>query len=152
MHKTSCITVIVVLLCLASSFMYLAYRAVDSMEGMGKCGLSEGPIYGEPIDIEPSIADLDQLIEVGIVKLGFMNLRDSLAPKMIKYDKDNNVLWAIEFKKTSEAMVPATHFSDMTLTYDNGVLLTFFNHSHGEPGRIYLTNRYDFKYMCLSIM
>lgn len=126
---------------------------VFQVESWGECGMSAGPIYGEPITINTKDLKLDQQIVIPNGSLGLMNLSDSLPPKVIRFDANGKLVWAVEFKEDLNVDIPYDSLSKMQLVKDQyGIRLEFFNYSYSEPGRIYLTDDYEVKYMCLSPM
>lgn len=150
MNKKIIFTLLAVLL---GYFGYLAYQFSDFMEESGECGMSVGPIYGESIKLDQEDLDLEQQIDIPVGKLGLMNISDTLAPKLIRFDDNDEIIWAIEFREDPKIDIPYRQLSEMKLIQDEyGIRLSFFNRSHLEPGKIYLTDNYDVKYMCLSLM
>jgi hypothetical protein len=117
------------------------------------CGMSVGPVYGEPINVKKVNLQLDTLILIPSGKFGFSNLTDSLPPKLIKFDTNDNIVWAVEFKEDSLISINHQQLSAIVLRDGaNGKMLSFFNESYGEPGNIYLTDDFELEYMCLSPM
>lgn len=126
---------------------------VLQLKSLGECGMSVGPIYGEPITIKGKDLKLEQQIEIPNGMLGLMNLSDSLPPKLIKFDANGKLIWAVEFREDLNVDIPYNSLSEMQLVKDKyGIRLEFFNYSYSEPGRIYLTEDYEVEYMCLSPM
>lgn len=126
---------------------------VFQVKSWGECGMSAGPIYGEPITIKGKDLKLEQQIEIPNGMLGLMNLSDSLPPKLIKFDANGKLIWAVEFREDLNVDIPYNSLSEMQLVKDKyGIRLEFFNYSYSEPGRIYLTEDYEVEYMCLSPM
>jgi hypothetical protein len=126
---------------------------VFQVKSWGECGMSAGPIYGEPITIKGKDLKLEQQIEIPNGMLGLMNLSDSLPPKLIKFDANGKLIWAVEFREDLNVGIPYYSLSEMQLVKDKyGIRLEFFNYSYSEPGRIYLTEDYEVEYMCLSPM
>lgn len=126
---------------------------VFQVKSWGECGMSAGPIYGEPITINVKDLKLEQQIKIPNGKFGLMNLSDSLPPKLIRFDANGKIMWAVEFKEDLNVDIPYRSLSEMQLVKDKyGIRLEFFNYSYSEPGRIYLTEDYEVEYMCLSPM
>lgn len=132
---------------------YTAYQFAEFLDDLGECGMSIGPIYGDSIMVDEEDLKLDQQIEIPDGKFGLMNLSDSLAPKLLKFGNKDNLDWAVEFREDSSIGIPFHRLSEMKLIEDEyGIRLSFLNNSYGEPGKIYLTEEYELKYMCLSPM
>ncbi len=149
--KKVVIIAILILITLVGYFFYKMYEFTEFLDEVGECVMSDGPVYGDTIAIHDKNLNLEQQIQIPNGKFGFMNLSDSLSPKLIKFDKDDNIIWAIEFKQDS-MVLPYQELSKMRLVKDGyGIRLSFSNYSHGEPGVIYLTDEYNVEYMCLSM-
>lgn len=134
-------------------FVYLAFVAVVFAK-MGECGMSVGPVYGRPIAIKPSEIRLEKSFEIHGGKIGFMNLEDKIAPKMIKFDAQNKIVWAVEFnERDNDIGIPFHRISILNFEGNNGgYIFRIFNNSYSEPGIIYLDKNYNLEYMCLSPM
>ena len=133
--------------------LFIGLFAISWNNSFGDCGMSAGPIYGDSVTVQSENLEIDQLIEIPSGKFGLMNLSDSLSPKLIKFDKRDNIIWAVEFGEDSLVGLPHQRLSEMKLVNDEyGIRLSFFNYSYGEPGRIYLTDDYELEFMCLSPM
>ena len=153
MNKKIIIGIVVLLLGVIGYFGYQAYQFTKFLDDLGECGMSAGPIYSDPITIDKDNLELEQQIEIPEGKFGLLNLSDSLSPKLIKFDRSNNVVWAVEFREDSLVGLPYQRLSEMELINDEyGIRLSFFNNSYGEPGKIYLTDDYEVEYMCLGPM
>jgi hypothetical protein len=149
MKKKIILGVIVLIVVIVGYFGCLVLQ----MKSLGECGMSAGPIYGEPITINMEDLELDQQIVIPKGMLGLMNLSDSLSPKLMKFDVHGKLIWAVEFREDSNVDIPHNRLSEMELINDKyGIRLEFFNYSYSEPGRIYLTEDYEVEYMCLSPM
>lgn len=150
MNKTLKILLIIIIL-IGGLIGFLGYLGNQTFSDMGECGMSAGPIYGDTIDVDTKLIDIEQFIDIPNGKFGLMNLMDSLTPKLIKFDSKGNILWAVEFGKDTLIGIPHQNLSEMELIKDKyGLRLTFFNHSYSEPGRIYLTEDYEIEFMCLN--
>lgn len=126
---------------------------IFQVKSWGACGMSAGPIYGEPITINVKDLKLEQQIKIPNGMLGLMNLSDSLPPKLIRFDAHGKLIWAVEFREDLNVDIPYNSLSEMQLVKDKyGMRLEFFNYSYSEPGRIYLTDDYEVECMCLSPM
>lgn len=126
----------------------------NSLSDFGPCGMSDGPVYGAPVDLKLETLTIEQYIDLPDGNFGLANLSDSLPIKLIKFDAAGKELWAVEFSGDSSTVsIPHFKLSEMTLKQNKyGVKLEFFNYDHYEPGRIYLTEDFEVKYMCLSMM
>lgn len=132
---------------------YQLYQVAQVLEDMGPCGMSIGPCYAQPVNLPNPKPDIEQWIDFPDGKFGLMNLSDTLPPKLIKFDAAEQIVWALEFPADSLCSIPHHTLSEMKLdNSEYGIQLSFFNHSFGEPGRIYLDSNYDVEYMCLSSM
>ena len=144
------IIIALVLSGLIGGFGYYFYKAANLLGG-GECGMLTGPVYGQMITVDEKQLDLEQKIALPNGSFGLLNLSDTLSPKLIKMDHNNQIVWAVEFK--DEVGIPYEKLSNMSLDDDEyGIRLSFFNHSYGEPGAIYLTDDYELEYMCLNPM
>jgi hypothetical protein len=144
---------VVLVLGVVGYFGYHAYQFGQFLGDLGECGMSAGPIYGDSINVNLDRTGFEQQLDIPNGKFGLLNLSDSLPPKLIKLDKENNLIWAVEFREDSLVGLPHQRLSEMQLIKDeHGIRLSFFNNSYGEPGRIYLTEDYELEYMCLSPM
>lgn len=134
-------------------FTYQAYQFTEFMSELGECGMSVGPIYGNPLNFDSANLVLEQELKIPDGKLGLMNLSDSLSPKFIKLDKNDSLIWIVEFPEDSLIGLPHQMLSEMDLIEEeHEIRLSFFNESYSEPGNIHLTKDYELKYMCLSPM
>ena len=141
----------ILLLIMLGVFAYQANQLTIFLNDLDDCLMMDGPIYGKSISLNAEDLEMEQEIKIPNGKLGFLNLSDSLAPKMLKFDDLDNLIWAITFQSDSLENIPHQKLSEMALIKEkNEVVLSFFNYSVGEPGKIYLTKGFDFKYMCLS--
>lgn len=135
-------------------FAYIGYLFFQFMligNEKGECGMAVGPIYGTPINIVGTKLKVEQYFKIPEGRIGFMNLDDSLPPKMIKFGPNNEVIWAIEFTDPDSHGIPFNKVSKMKLEKGNsGFVFKFFNYSYSEPGAIYVDENYNFPYMCLS--
>jgi hypothetical protein len=151
MKKKVLTGIIIFVFIVVALYTYRAYQFTEFMSELGECEMSVGPIYGDSINLDITNLVLEQEIEISEGKFGLMNLSDSLAPKLIKFDKSDNVIWMIEFPEDSLIGVPHQRLSEMELIEEeHEIRLSFFNESYSEPGNIYLTKNYELKYMCLS--
>lgn len=149
MKKKIILGVIVLIVGIVGYFACLVFQ----VKSWGECGMSAGPIYGESIRINAKDLKLEQQIKIPNGKFGLMNLSDSLPPKLIRFDANGKIMWAVEFKEDLNVDIPYRSLSEMQLVKDQyGIRLEFFNYSYSEPGRIYLTEDYEVEYMCLSPM
>ena len=153
MKKKIIIGMVVLVLGVMGYFGFQTYQVTEFLDELGECGMSAGPIYGNSITVDIDKVELEQQIEIPGGVFGLANLSDSLAPKLLKFDKSNHVIWAVEFREDSLVGFPYQELSEMELIKDEyGIRLSFFNKSYGEPGKIYLTDDYEVEYMCLSPM
>ena len=151
MKKKIIIGVSVLIIGVVGFWGYQFYQFTEFLDDKGECGMSVGPIYGDTLNPNKINLDFEQTIEIPNGKFGLMNLMDTLAPKLVKFDKNDNLIWAVEFKEDSTIGIPYQKLSKMDLIKDEyGVRLAFFNHSYSEPGKIYLTDNYELEHMCLS--
>lgn len=98
---------------------YQAYQFTEFLEDLDGCGMAVGPIYGDSISVNTEDLTLEQQIEIPGGKLGLMNLSDSLAPKLIRFDESDRVIWAVEFGEDSLAGIPHKILSEMNLEKDS---------------------------------
>lgn len=134
-------------------FSYHIFQFAEFMDELGECAMMAGPIYGDPIIVNVDSLSLEQEINIPNGKFGLISLSDSLPPKLIKYDLEDSLIWAVEFREDTLIGIPHQRLSEMTLREtEQGYILSFFNVSNSEPGNIYLTENFELEYMCLSLM
>jgi len=141
-----------VLLFLACTILYFAY--LYTLEGDGKgCGMDVGPIYGQKINLDVNKIKIDTLLKIPDGQFGLVNGKfgiDTIPPILIKFDKNKKISWAVKLD-SEESGIPYYEMLNVKLVDDkNGKKITFFNLSFGEPGVIYLTERFEFDYLCLK--
>ncbi len=120
---------------------------VDSQDD---CGFEVGPYAGERIAIDRSVVQIEEFVDFPGGKFGFIHMRDTLTPVLIKLNEADRVLWAIRLNSDNrENWIPLKAISDIRLS---GHTIFFHNLTHTKPGKILLTREYDFKFMCLSPM
>ncbi len=140
--------IFIVLLSIAIFYFYNFCRFMDSL---GECGFDAGPYYGKKINIDFKTFKYDEFIEVPNGKIFVSNEHDAMPLILLKTDKANNVIWAYEFVMEKEELIPFSSISNLQLVEGKKYKsINFFNNSYSEPGSIYLTDDYDFKYICLS--
>ncbi len=136
---------IFLLLFLAVGSWYL-YQMDRFFEEIGDCTLDAGPYYGEVISENIDIQEVEVYIPYEGGRFAFLHISDTLAPLMMKLDSVDQQLWAL--KLSTDDDVDLLKMEDIRL--ENHVI-RFFNSSMYEPGSIYLNERYEFKFMCLSL-
>jgi len=134
---------------------YHFYQWIKYMNELGKCGIANGPCYGIKVDLNLKTQKVDEYIAIPNGKIGFINIRDNadtLAPIIFKVDQTSKLKWAWRLVPDS-CGIPLNEVSGMRLSTENGKnVIGFFNNTYSEPGRIYLTDDFDFDYVCLSPM
>ena len=131
---------------------YVVYQFDNFFNDLNECGLSAGPCFGQKQDLNISSVKVDQYLSCPNGQIGFISTQDTLSPIIFKVDKDNKLLWAFELNTDSCIGVPLKKMNGMTLEKNGAKSIRFNNQSYGEPGTIYLTDEYDFMYLCLSPM
>jgi hypothetical protein len=122
----------------------------------GGCGMDAGPVFGYKINTKLNKIKIDELIPFPNGQFGISNtiirktLIDTIPPILLKLDKKSNLIWAIKLD-TEECGIPLYEMSNIKLVDDKyGKSITFFNLSYSEPGIIYLTDEFEFDYLCLK--
>ena len=118
---------------------------------ISECGMSNGPCEG--IDVETKLADvnIDEYIEIPNGQLAFVNIDNELVPIMIKLNLDRKIEWAKQLITATKNCEIAMYKMEILKLEENKneIIIRIFNHSHSEPGVIYLDKNYNFKMMCL---
>lgn len=135
-------------------FGYQFYQFAEFLDELGDCGFSVGPYEGQELKIDLDTVTVDEFLEYPNGRFAFLSTQDSLTPIMIKLNKHDSIIWAIKLNSSDSAnWIPMNGMTDIRLNKESEVKsIFFFNSSFSEPGTIYLTENYDFKYMCLSPM
>lgn len=136
---------------------YLGYRiyiTAGFLQDLGPCGFSVGPYEGKPMDGQVDTTLIDIFLGYPNGLYGFMHAFDSLPPIMVKMDDTEQVIWAIELSSSdSSNWIPFEGLNNPVLYEDeHGKRIFFSNNSFPEPGTIYLTDDYNFDYVCLNPM
>jgi hypothetical protein len=140
----------IVVLIVVGSYGYIMYQFTD---GLGKCGMSAGPCFGQQVDFNLETEIVDLYLDCPNGRIGFISTQDTLSPKVFKVDKSSRLLWALRLDSDSCSGIPMKKISGMEILEDNGIKrIHFFNQTYSEPGTIYLTDDYNFEYLCLSPM
>ena len=125
MKKILLFIILVVVLIVFGYFTFLFYSFSDAIEQSDHCVMNVGPIYGDtvPIIAPPT---LEEEIQIPKGKFGFLHLTDTLSPILIKFDSDNVIQWAIEFKADSSLSLPYQRLSGFEMKEDEyGIRLHF---------------------------
>ena len=150
MLKKILISISITVIIIVSFLIYLGYQFSKSLQEMGDCGFSSGPIKSTAISLNLDTAKIDQKLKINDGSLLLANLKNNKDPQLIKTDSNGNIIWAIVFPEDSIDL-PHKRLSQMELdTCLEGYCLSFFNNSVGEPGTIHLDSKYNFLYMCLK--
>lgn len=143
------ITVVVVI-------VIFIFAVIFTYESTGKCGMSSGPCYGRKINVDLSKTIIDTFLIIPDGQLAISNtnvdedLKDTIPPIIIKLDKRKNIIWAVKLY-SDECGIAFYEMSSIFL-HDNKSKkeISFFNVSYEEHGTIFLTENFDFEYMCLD--
>jgi hypothetical protein len=94
---------------------------------------------------------VDQYLKCPNGVIGFINTSNSNTPIIFKKDKHSKLLWAYILESDSCSGIPFKKMGTARFEENDGdIRITFFNHSHSEPGIIYLDDQYNFKSLYLS--
>lgn len=116
----------------------------------GKCGLAAGPYYGNKIEINPDTISYDELISYEKGKIGLINRTPKEHPILLGFDKNNQLLWAVEMA-TDSLDIPIFSIDGLKLSRESSdYTFAFFNHSYSEPGFVKIKRNGKFKCFCLS--
>jgi hypothetical protein len=120
------------------------------------CGNDVGPVYGEKVIVQLDSLKIDNYLIIPDGELGISNTTnfissiDTIPPILVKFDKKHNLVWAVKLN-SKKSGIPLYDVDNIKLVADeNGKRITFFNLSHSEPGTIYLTDKFEFDYLCLK--
>ncbi len=154
--KRKVIFIVVFVLVGSCSFVgYHFYHWVKFVDDLGECGFANGPCYGVNVDLNLKTQKVDSYLDIPNGKIGFISVEDNadtLAPIIFKVDKNFKLKWALRLVPDS-CGIPLNEMSGMRLSSENGRhTIHFFNQTYSEPGTIYLTEDFDFEYVCLSPM
>jgi hypothetical protein len=143
----------VIILAAVGFYGYNAYQFVSFVNDLGECGMSGGPCFGQNINLKLNNAKVDQYLDCPNGQIGFISIQDTLTPIVFKIDSNSKLLWALKLESDSCSGIPLRQMSGMEILEDDGMKrIYFFNQTYSEPGTIYLTDDYNFKYLCLSPM
>lgn len=133
-------------------FVYIFYTS----NSLGDCGMDTGPVYGQKINIEISKINIDKYLKIPNGQLGISNTNnlkittDTIPPILVKLDNKQNLIWAVNLDSKRYG-IPLYEMENIELLEDkNGKRITFFNSSYSEPGTIYLSDEFEFNYLCLK--
>ena len=150
MLKKILISAAITAIIIVSFLAYLGHQFSKSLQEMGDCGFSAGPIKNISISLNLDTVKIDQKLTINGGSLLLSNLKNDKDPQLIKTNNSGNIIWAIAFPEDSIDF-PHKKLSEMELdTCFSGYCLSFFNNSFGEPGTIHLDSNYNFLYMCLK--
>ncbi|MBK7339684.1 MAG: hypothetical protein IPQ10_08720 [Saprospiraceae bacterium] len=143
------------LIILMTIFLYFWY-AIYTWDSMGECGMDTGPVYGQKINIEINKIIIDEYLTIPGGQFGISNTNnrklstDTIPPILVKLDNKRNLIWAVKLDSESSG-IPLYEMDNIKLLDDKyGKRITFFNSSYSEPGTIYLTDEFEFDYLCLK--
>lgn len=125
---------------------------------LGECGMSYGPLYGHRINVKLDEITVDTYLPYPGGEFAISNTpvgnngRDTIPPLLLKLDRHRNVLWAISLDSEDDIISLYSIGASRLEIDENRISIWFFNESYMEPGRIFLTDNFDFDYMCLSPM
>lgn len=144
-------TIVLILLGLV---FYKFKQFSNTLDEIGPCALNVGPCNGRQITLDQDSVTVDQHFDIPNGRLALSRTTDTLPPILFKTDESNKVVWAIELKTgTKECGIPCCKLTNIKLSTDDAQnKIFFFNGCYSEPGTIYLTEDFDFNYMCLSPM
>ena len=149
--KKTLTTISLFIICTILYFAYVIYTYKDdSNKG---CGMDVGPIYGQKINLDANKIKIDTLLKFRDGQFGLVNGKfgiDTVPPILIKFDKNRKLVWALKLD-SKQSGIPYYEMLDIELIEDkDGKRIKFFNLSFGEPGLIYLTEKFEFDYLCLK--
>lgn len=143
------------LIFLSFTLIFLAFSLINSTDETS-CGMDTGPIYGKRINIQLNSLKIDKYLTIPDGQLAISNTnnykisKDTIPPILVKLDKKKNFIWAIKLD-SKDSGIPLYEMENIILIDDkSGKRITFFNLSYSEPGTIYLTEKFEFDYLCLK--
>jgi hypothetical protein len=135
--------------------LFFAYLTFNSDNKVG-CGNDVGPVFGQKINIQLNKIKIVKYLTIPNGHFGISNTKnnkistDTIPPILIKLDNKRNLIWAIKLDSKNSG-IPLYEMENINLVDDkNGKRITFFNSSYSEPGTIYLTDKFEFDYLCLK--
>ena len=135
--------------------LFFAYQ-LYTFDKLRDCGMNVGPVYGQKVKIEINKIKIDKYLTVPDGQFGISNTNnrkisaDTIPPVLIKLDNKRNLVWALKLDSKS-CGIPLYEMNNIKLVDDeHGKRITFFNSSYSEPGTIYLTDKFEFDYLCLK--
>jgi len=153
MRKKILIAIAIILLGVVGFFGYTIYQFGQFVDDLGECGMSAGPCFGQPVEIKLETAKVDQYLTCPNGRIGFISTQDTLSPIVFKMDTSSKLVWALKLESDSCSGIPLKRMTGMEILEDKGLKrIHFFNQTYSEPGTIYLTDDYNFEYLCLSPM
>ncbi len=153
MRKKILIVLGIILLGVVGFFGYTIYQFGQFVDDLGECGMSAGPCYGQAVEITLETSKVDQYLACPNGRIGFISTQDTLSPIIFKVDTNSKLVWALRLESDSCSGIPLKQMTGMEILEDKGLRrIHFFNQTYSEPGTIYLTNDYNFEYLCLSPM
>jgi hypothetical protein len=146
---------IVGLVFLFSIILLIKNQYFDALNN-GGCGMDVGPVYGQKINTKLNKIKIDEFITFSNGQFGISNtivektLIDTIPPILVKLNKKGDLIWAIKLN-SEECGIPLYKMGNIKLVEDkHGKSISFFNLSYSEPGTIYLTDEFEFNYLCLK--
>ena len=139
-------------------FLLLAFITfiLHSCSKFKSCGLSDGPCFCMeiPVDLDTVLIDATFKIPQGSLAIANLvsRLGEDLPPLLIRLNENDSMIWARSLSsENSGCEIPLYSMSAINLIEtEDKKQIRFFNDNSFEPGVIYLTDDYDFDYMCLQ--
>jgi hypothetical protein len=135
--------------------LYFGYM-IYTWDSMGDCGMDVGPVYGQKINIEINKINIDKYLTIPSGQFGISNTNnrklstDTVPPILVKLDNKRNLIWALKLDSKNSGILLYKMDNIELLDDKYGKRITFFNSSYSEPGTIYLTDKFEFDYLCLK--
>ena len=147
---------LIVLSIILISFAFITFSVFMTFNDGVNCGNDVGPVYVKKVSVKLNSLKVDKYLTIPDGQLGISNTndgkssRDTIPPILIRFDKKKKLVWAIKLDSKNSG-IPLYKMENIQLVNDeNGRRITFFNLSHSEPGVIYLTDKFEFDYLCLK--
>lgn len=123
------------------------FKEIDS-----ECGLSLGPC--SVMEIERLFLDNEEEYDTTLItpkgEFSFSHLHDSFPARIYFRNTEGINNWGVELKGGGQCDVSFNVLSNLSFEAGKMPIISFYNQSYGEPGKVYLKEDYSFGYLCQS--